>query len=192
MLDYLTGTPQKLDVGFMPSPSGGGLHFWQEEEVRNCYLVVVGYTPDHSDLVPALITGVGYVQTVFGYPNEEAFWKDERGGLQNACYEIVGSNWADHVDDYNLRSFGTELDVKGTRALHHYFVGSKDASCQILATDLHVEVLPEMSFQAVVDESHRRVREETEATMARIYESIANSTAQQQARAEDQERRGHS
>jgi hypothetical protein len=34
VLDYLSGTPRKLDVSFVPSPSGGGMYFSQEISAR--------------------------------------------------------------------------------------------------------------------------------------------------------------
>jgi hypothetical protein len=180
MLDYLSGTPRKLDVGFVPSPSGGGMHFWQEEEVRNCYLALVGYAPDLDSATrvetPVLITGVGCLQSVFDYPNEEAFWKDPRGELGHGCYEILGSSWAAHVDEYNRRSFGEPLHV--SRTVHHYFVGSKDASCQLLAGDLQVEVFPEMTLQQVVQKSHPRVAAEQRAVTARVSEAVAKNPRQ--------------
>ena len=42
----------------------------------------------------ALITVWGVVQTIFGYPGEEAYWKDPGAQLALIC-EIVGSNWKD-------------------------------------------------------------------------------------------------
>ena len=85
------------------------MYFWQEEEVHSCYLVMNGYAPglDSPDRAesPALITGIGFVQSVFGYPNEEAYSKDPRGGLGHGCYEIIGSDRAAKLDDYNSRSW---------------------------------------------------------------------------------------
>jgi hypothetical protein len=182
VFDPLSGTPRKLDVGFDPSPSGGGMHFWQEEEVHKCHLIMIGYAPglDSPDRVeaPALITGVGFLQSVFGYPNEEAFWKDPRGELGHGCYEIIGSDWASQLDDYNVRSFGAPL--RDGAELHHYFIGSKDTSCQILASELRVEVFPEMSFQAVIQESFRRVHEERSTIMASLNETLANNPVQRE------------
>ena len=136
------------------------MHFWQEEGLDACYLIMIGYSPDldspSRNEAPALITGAGCVQTVFGYPNEEAFWKDPRGELGHGCYEILGSSWVEHLHDYNRRSFGAPLNL--TADLRHFFVGSKDTSCQILATALECEVFPELTFRSVVEESHRRAR----------------------------------
>jgi len=162
VLDYLTGTPRRLEVGFVPAPSGGGMRLWQDEEGHACYVVVFGYAPDLDALdrveTRALITGVGCVQTVFGYPNEDAFWKDPRGELDHGCYEIEGSQWRAHIDDYNRRSFGTGY-VWPAGELHHFFIGSKDGSCQFLARELRVEVLPGMSFREIaglVEERNRQ------------------------------------
>jgi hypothetical protein len=175
MLDYLGGTPRRLDVGFTPSPSGGQMYFWQEEEVHNCFLVMLGYTPDFAAAgsieTSALITGVGFVQSVFGYPNEDAFWKDPRGELGHGCYEIEGSQWEANLNDYNRRSFGDAYSAIGP--LHHYFVGSKDGSCQILARDLQVEVFPAgWTFNEVIEESQRRMNESRTEAMRVIQEMI--------------------
>ena len=35
MLDSIGGTRRRLDFGFVPSPSGGGMHAVQEEGVHN-------------------------------------------------------------------------------------------------------------------------------------------------------------
>jgi hypothetical protein len=60
--------------------------FFQQEETHDCYLMVGGYTPsmEASDRMKgiALVKAQGYLQSVFGYPNEEAYWKDPRGELR--------------------------------------------------------------------------------------------------------------
>jgi hypothetical protein len=153
MLDYLNGTPKRLDLGFTPSPSGGGLHLVQEEDVHDCYLVLQGYAPnlDNADRIecPALVTGIRFTQLVFGYPNEEAYWKDSRGTLDHGFYEIEGSGWGNAIDDYNNLSFGKAYFRGGPK--RHFFVGSKDASCQLLADDLVVDPFPGRRFAEVVD-----------------------------------------
>ena len=85
MLDYEGGTFVKLDLGFTPSPSGGGLSLLQEEEVHDGFLLLYGYTPGldapERPEATALVTIMGLSQFVFGYPNEEAFWLDSRGDV---------------------------------------------------------------------------------------------------------------
>jgi hypothetical protein len=66
-----------------PSPSGDGLCLLQEKEVHDVFVLLAGCTPslDAPDRkqATALVTVVGLIQSVFGYPNEEAFWFDSRG-----------------------------------------------------------------------------------------------------------------
>jgi hypothetical protein len=161
MIDYQNGVPRPLDFGFQPSPSGGSLHAVQQEEVHNCYVVLWGYAPslDSPDCVecPALVTGVRFTQLVFGYPNEEAFWKDSRGELGHGFFEIEGSGWSDSVDDYNARSFGRAW-FRGERP-RHFFIGSKDASCQVLARDLTVEPFPGKRFAEITGLIGQRIHD---------------------------------
>lgn len=161
MIDYLTGEPRRLDYGFVPSPSGGGLHAVQEEEVHNCFLVMQGYAPDldSPDRVecPALITGVRFTQLLFGYPNEEAYERDPRGMLDHGFFEFEGSGWSNAVDEYNSRSFGGPYRWSAPK--RHFFIGSKDVSCQILADDLAVEVFPGRRFSEVVEMVPQRVHD---------------------------------
>lgn len=152
VLDYLSGVPKELDLGFVPSPSGGGLHAVQEEEIHCCYFVLHGYAPDLESPerveCPALVTASGFVQLVFGYPNEEAYWKDPRGEIGHGFFEIEGSKWSRAINNYNIRSFGSPYYPLEKHK--HYFIGSKDASCQVLAEDLKAEVFPEHRFEEVV------------------------------------------
>lgn len=134
----------------------------QEEEFHNCCFVLLGYAPDINDPdrieCPALVTAIGFVQFTFGYPNEEAYWKDERGRLGHGFYEIDGSGWSEAVDDYNTRSFGT-VYFRWDTPLRHFFIGSKDASCQVLARDLTVEPLPGHTFNQVVAMIPQRIHD---------------------------------
>jgi hypothetical protein len=159
MIDYLGGVPRRLDFGFVPSPSGGGLHAVQQEEIHNCYLVIQGYAPnlDSSDRVecPALVTAVGFTQLLFGYPNEEAYERDPRGVFEHGFFEIEDSGWVQSIDDYNRRSFGEPY--RWSTPKRHFFIGSKDASCQVLANDLTVEVIRDQRFGEVVGMIPQRI-----------------------------------
>jgi hypothetical protein len=69
VLDYEGGTFVKLDLGFTPSPSGGGLCLLQAEEVDDVFVLLHGYTPsmaapDRKEAT-ALVTVMGLSQSVF-------------------------------------------------------------------------------------------------------------------------------
>ena len=160
MLDDRYGTLVALDFPFTVSPSGGGLSMYCEEEIGDAYVVLGGYTPslaapDRAEGL-ALVTVKRVRQVVYGYPNEEAFWKDPRGPLGHGFYEVIGSRWADNVDDYNRRSYGVDYFASASRP-RHYFIGSKDASAQFLAGDLAVDVFVGRSFKDVRAEALARL-----------------------------------
>jgi hypothetical protein len=142
-MDYSRGRCVELDFGFTPAPSGGALFLYQQEEALNSYAVLHGYTPrdlkdpDRQKAI-ALITISEVVQSIFGYPNEEAFWKDPRGDIGHGFFEVVDSPWIDEINGYNVATFGTEY-MSGSAA-RHFFIASKDVSAQFLARDLAVEV----------------------------------------------------
>lgn len=160
MMDYRRGRIVELDFPFTPSPSGGFLSLYQQEEAYNSYVVLHGYTPkdlkapDRQEAI-ALITIRGVVQSIFGYPNEEAFWKDPRGHLGHGFFEVADSPWIDEINGYNAATFGTEC-MSGSAA-RHFFIGSKDASAQFLARDLAVEVFTGQPSDWVHGEALRRL-----------------------------------
>jgi hypothetical protein len=152
------------------------MHFWQDEEEHNSYIVMGGYEPsmESPDRIEslALITGAGCVQSIFGYPNEDAWWKDPRRQGHDWCYEIEDSQWASSIQDYNRRSFGADYfrTDSALQSVHHYFIGSKDGSCQILARNLAIEVLPDRSLRQIIELVYRRSRERFAETLRRIDE----------------------
>ena len=117
----------------------------------------------------------------YGFPTSAMPQPPKRLPLFPQCCLIRSLFLEERFRELALSGAGPGIEPPGQG---HYFVGSKDMSCQILANELRVEVFPEMTFAAVVAESHRRVREETAALMASIRESIANSPGQQRAKAE--------
>ena len=137
------------------------------------YIVIDGYAPDMASpdriKTSALITGAACVQSVFGYPNEDAFWKDPRGELDHGCFEIEGSQRQANIDDYNRRSFG-DCYCWREPPLRHYFVGSKDGSCQVLATNLEVELFPGRPRWEIVRTVHERQAEKFAETLRVIRE----------------------
>jgi hypothetical protein len=163
VLDDRTGTFVEVDFNFRPYASGGGMRLYQEEEVYDAYVVLHGTTPrdrrhPESENAIALVTVVGLVQSVFGYPNEESFWKDPRGHVGHGFFEVVGSQWADHVDDYNKRTYGKIFFSPARGPVRHFFIGSKDCSAQFLARELHVEVFVTQSSDFVEAEVQRRLK----------------------------------
>jgi hypothetical protein len=150
VLDYDGGAFIELDLGFTPSPDGGGMSFLQQEEVHDAFLLLHGYTPGLDapgrKEATALVTIIGLSQSVFGYPNEEAFWFDPRAEeLGHGFYELQGSRWRENINDYNRRTYGsrpgnTDWHLGGKyENARHFFIGSKDVSAQVLAQGLRIE-----------------------------------------------------
>ena len=154
-----TGSAQRLEIGFEVAPSGGALGLVAAEDAHCAYVTLVGYVPSIEDVggqdAVALITFTGVLQVVFGYPNEEAFWRDPRG-LHHGLWEIHGSRWADDVRDYNRSTFGVDMPFYGDH--RHLFVGSKDVSAQFLCEGVAVATFPGARWSDVHAESVRRLR----------------------------------
>lgn len=131
VLDYTGGTFVKLDLGFTPSASGGGLCLLQAEEVHDVFLLLYGYTPnlDAPDRqeATALVTVIALNQSVFGYPNEEAFCFDSRGDVGHGFYEVQESAWNSNILEYNMRTYGSRNKdwnpPDRDEQPHHFFIG---------------------------------------------------------------------
>jgi hypothetical protein len=154
----LDGEFRSLDFPFTVDPSGGGLSLVMAEERRDIYAVVRGYTPsldspDRQEVI-ALITLQGVLQVVFGYPNEEAYWRDPRGKLGGRLCEVVGSGWHSSLDRYNRQTYGTGLDALGLR---HYFIPDKDTSAQALAGGIALDLFPRSGFREVHEKAFNRL-----------------------------------
>ena len=154
VVDDVNGTVRELDIPFTGEPSGGGLFVLQNEESQNAYVLLIGYTPsldaEARHECVALFTVRKVVQGVFGYPNEEAYWHDPRGEIATRVVEIVGSKWADEIDSYNERTYGTALPWPQTR---HFFLGSKDASVQFLASDIAIDLFSEQPMSSAFQQA---------------------------------------
>lgn len=165
MLDYDTGEFIELDLGFTPTPTGGGLRLFQQEEVHDGFLLVCGHALSGKSPVgaeaTALVTIVGLSQSVFGYPDEEAFWRDGRGELSQGFYELARSKWLENVHEYNRRTAegrDANLRLRGKYVgARHLFVASRDVSAQFLAQGLRVEVFTDRPPRAVRDEALSRL-----------------------------------
>ncbi|HEV3187738.1 MAG TPA: hypothetical protein VGZ04_06790 [Acidimicrobiales bacterium] len=179
MLDITHGEWVELHLGVVGSPSGSGLVLLDgdEDETR---VVFRGYAPDfESDdrrEALAIITAKRCLQSVFGYPNEEAYWLDERGSLGIGIYELIGSMWAENVAIFNDRTYWrdkqehrdflashgiSEMGPIHSSQLRHFFIGSKDSSVQLLAEELLVEIIDGKSFGEVISEAVHRMLNST-------------------------------
>lgn len=163
----------ELTHDFSPSPSGTGLYFLQEEEAHRCYLVCAGCSPkgEYSSPAVALITFWGVTQTIFGYPNVDAYESDPRlSEATGIIYEVIGSSWKRELVAYNRQTFGTgvhaaEGDTErffdpvffSDWPLRHYFVPGHDGSCQALARHVEVEVFPAGRFSEIAADAQRRL-----------------------------------
>jgi hypothetical protein len=70
---------QLTDHGVIPSPSGAGALLMHAEEGLDCLVVLGVFRPADKARLTAIVTFEGCMQSVFGYPNDEAYWHDPRG-----------------------------------------------------------------------------------------------------------------
>ena len=135
------GAIETIDVAFMPMASGPGIEVFAFEEHADAYLVASGYRSSRRSAnrreCVALVIFTRTRQLIYGYPNEEAFFRDPRGALGHGVHEIRGSDWVERLDRENRASFGHALPY--TDGLRHFFFGAKDASAQFLASGVEVE-----------------------------------------------------
>jgi hypothetical protein len=163
VLDDRTGFLVELDFDFCPYHSGAGMRLYQEEGAPNAVVTLYGLAPKDPcapgrKYAAGLITIVGCVQSVFGYPDENTFCRDPRGEVGRGFFEVIESQWAANLDDYNKRAHGREYFSHMDRAVRHFFVGSKDGSVQFLARDIRFEVFFPQSSEFLEEEAQRRLR----------------------------------
>ena len=146
---------QEIDeFGVVPLPSGAGAILLQCEEGRECYVVLrVLRVRDRVDLM-AIVTFSDCLQSVFGYPNDEAYWHDPRGDDDDhpgyGFYEVLNSTWPARLAEYNEHAFPGRLWPWDPH--RHFFLGFHDGSGQFLARDMRVEVF-DADFDAVIREA---------------------------------------
>jgi hypothetical protein len=171
MLDVTGGTWRELDLGVRGSASGNGMVVLQRDESPSAFVVFVGYASNHDDPqrreVVALVTILGLVQSVFGYPNEEAYWHDPRGSLSTVgIFELLDSSWGKNIRDYNDRTFyAANTHMLQWRSeefaeARHFFIGSKDNSVQFLANDIRAEIFALSKFGAVANSALAKLFDE--------------------------------
>jgi hypothetical protein len=129
--------------GLMTAPSGAGAVVIHAEEGLDSHVVLgVVRLADKAHKV-AIVTFRGCMQAVFGYPNDEAYWRDPRGADGDrpgyGFYEVVSSTWPGRLIAYNRHAF-PDSTPPHYAALRHFFIGCHDASGEFLAEDLTIEI----------------------------------------------------
>jgi hypothetical protein len=115
--------------------------------------VFTAWRPADRTRTVALATFRSCRQSIFGYPNDEAY-----SGVPDANYgffEVLNSDWSDRLTEFNRLRFP---DTRPSTTNHHYFMGCHDASGQFLAADLSVETF-NGSYKSVLNEALRRYLE---------------------------------
>jgi|SRR5215470_17275590 len=144
--------------GFVPVPSGAGAVVIHAEEGRDCRVVLAVFRPADQARKIAIVTLEWCQQSVFGYPNDEAYWHDPRGSAGDrrgyGFYEVLSSTWPARLPAYNRHAFPDSTPAHYAR-MRHFFIGSHDASGEFLAEDLTVEVT-DLSYQDALGEAVNR------------------------------------
>lgn len=148
----LTGRLRELDQGVIPSPAGAGALVLHGEEEADCVVVFMAFNPRNRTSTAALATFRGCSQSIFGYPNDEAYWGVPDAGY--GFYEVLDSDWSDRLTEFNRLRFP---DTPPNHERRHYFMGCHDASGQFLAHGLSVDAVSG-GFDAALNEALRRYR----------------------------------
>jgi hypothetical protein len=143
----------ELDLGVRPSPAGSG-ELLLHGDRPNAYLVLLAVDRNYQRLGPAIITFVGCRQSLFGYPNDEARWGDQRlRDHDYGIFEIHDSSWRARLQDYNRQAFPHGAPDTTSR---HFLVTCHESTVQVLARDAQAEVWPD-PFENAVAEVLRRM-----------------------------------
>jgi hypothetical protein len=146
------------ELGLMTAPSGAGAVVVHAEEGRDCHVVLGVLRLADNEHKVAIVTLRGCMQSVFGYPNDEAYWRDPRGAGGDmpgyGFYEVLSSTWPGRLIAYNRHAF-PDSTPSHYSTLRHFFIGCHDASGEFLAQDLAMEVT-DGSYQEALSEAVRR------------------------------------
>jgi hypothetical protein len=126
--------------GVIPSPAGAGALLLHGEGDRHAQVVMHVWSQSERRNRRALVTLEECRQSVFGYPNDEAYFRDPRGDSRvpgYGFYEVLDSEWPARLAEFNRHAFPPERDLEWGR---HFFIGCHDGSGQFLAQELSVEV----------------------------------------------------
>jgi hypothetical protein len=148
---------EMTEHGVIPRPSGAGAVAIHAEEVRDCRVVLGVFRPaDKADKI-AIVTLEWCEQSVFGHPNDEAYWHDPRAAVGDqpgyGFYEVLSSTWRAWLAAYNRHAFPDR--TADLSDLRHFFIGCHDASGEFLARNLTVEVT-DLDYQSALREAVNR------------------------------------
>ncbi|MFF4902661.1 hypothetical protein [Streptomyces sp. NPDC001068] len=131
----------EIDLGHGMVTIGGGLLLMDE---HGCHVLV----PDRDGSGVLDVTFVACTQSVFGYPNDEA----QEGhplarGLAYGVYEVLGSDWAQRLEQQNRVRF-PEVRWQPKR---HFLMLMHESMGEFLADDVRVGFHPGTLSTGVFD-----------------------------------------
>jgi hypothetical protein len=143
----------------IPAPSGAGALLLHAEEGLDCLVVLGVLRPADKANLTAIVTLERCMQSVFGYPNDEAYWRDPRGAAGDepgyGFFEVINSTWPARLITYNRHAF-PDRTPPHYATLRHYFIGSHDASGEFLAQGMRIE-LTDGSYDNAAREAMKRI-----------------------------------
>ena len=140
----LDGSLTDLNLGIICAPSGAGAVLLHGEEHPSAFVVFWAFRPSDGVHSAAIATFEHCSQSVFGYPNDEAYFAVS--GASYGFSEVTGSDWPDRVSAFNRRAFPDSPSRSDSR---HFFMGSHDVSGQFLAKGLTIELVADGFAEAL-------------------------------------------
>jgi hypothetical protein len=150
----MTQAPERFrkitDLGVIPSPSSAGAMLLHSED-GDCLVVLRVFRPaDKAELI-VIVTFEGCMQSVFGYPNDEAYGHDPRGEAGDrpgyGFFEVLDSTWPARLIAYNKHAF-PDRTPSHYAGMRHFFIGCHDASGEFLARGMRLELTSGTYFEA--------------------------------------------
>jgi hypothetical protein len=146
----MTQAPERFreitEHGVIPAPPGAGALLLHAEEGPDCLVVLGVFRPADKARLTAIVTFERCMQSVFGYPNDEAYSHDPRGAAGDipsyGFFEILNSTWPGRLTAYNRHAF-PDRTPSHYAAMRHYFIGCDDACGEFLAAGMKIELTSE-------------------------------------------------
>jgi len=131
---------QLTDPPVRPSPSGSGEVVLHDGDGL-CLVVLLVMHQDRSTL-PAIVTFRHCLQSIFGYPNDEAQWGDPRlRGFGYGFFEIIDSPWTGRLQRYNRQAFPT-AHWWPPGNYRHFVMSCHESMGEFLAEDMRIDLQP--------------------------------------------------